>query len=70
MSKVNIDFLQEKKIRMLFGMVAFIGGLTTVLIFIQNRRNKKEKDEVLALEKELRQLQIEKLRAEKKKEVF
>jgi cadmium resistance protein CadD (predicted permease) len=70
MSKVNIDFLQEKKIRMLFGMVAFIGGLTTVLIYIQSRRNKKEKDEILALEKELRQLQIEKLRAEKKKEVF
>lgn len=70
MSKVSIDFLQEKKIRMLFGMVAFIGGLTTVLIYIQSRRNKKEKDEILALEKELRQLQIEKLRSEKKRDVF
>lgn len=70
MSKVSIDFLQEKKIRMLFGMVAFIGGLTTVLIYIQSRRNKKEKDEILLLEKELRQLQIEKLRSEKKRDVF
>lgn len=62
----KIDFLQEKKIRMLFGLVAFIGGVTTILIYMQNRKSKKEQDEILALEKELRTLQIEKLRKDKR----
>ena len=62
----KIDFLQEKKIRLLFGLVAFIGGVTTILIYMQNRKNKKEQDEILALEKELRTLQIEKLRKDKR----
>jgi cadmium resistance protein CadD (predicted permease) len=62
----KIDFLQEKKIRMLFGLVAFIGGVTTILIYMQNRKSKKEQDEILALERELRTLQIEKLRKDKR----
>jgi cadmium resistance protein CadD (predicted permease) len=62
----KIDFLQEKKIRLLFGMVAFIGGVMTILVYMQNRKAKKEQDEILALEKELRTLQIEKLKKDKR----
>lgn len=62
----RIDFLQEKKIRLLFGLVAFIGGVSTILLYMQNRNGKKEKSEILALEKELRSLQIEKLRKDKR----
>jgi cadmium resistance protein CadD (predicted permease) len=62
----KIDFLQEKKIRLLFGIVAFIGGVTTILLYMQNRKAKKEQNEILALEKELRTLQIEKLRKDKR----
>ena len=62
----KIDFLQEKKIRLLFGIVAFIGGVMTILVYMQNRKAKKEQDEILALEKELRTLQIEKLKKDKR----
>jgi hypothetical protein len=62
----KMDFLQEKKIRMLFGLVAVIGSVTTILVYMQNRKSKKEQDEILAIEKELRTLQIEKLRKDKR----
>jgi hypothetical protein len=62
----KIDFLQERKIRLLFGLVAFIGGVTTIVVYMQNRKSKKEQDEILALERELRTLQIEKLRKDKR----
>jgi NADH:ubiquinone oxidoreductase subunit 6 (subunit J) len=65
MTMNKINFLQEKKIRLLFGLVAFIGGVTTILLYVHNRRSKKEQDEILALEKELRTLQIEKLNKDK-----
>ena len=66
----KIDFLQEKKIRLLFGIDAFIGGVTTILVYMQNRKAKKEQDEILALEKELRTLQIEKLKKDKRNGVY
>lgn len=62
----KIDFLQEKKIRLLFGLVAFLGGITTIFVYMQNRKAKKEQTEILALEKELRTLQIEKLKKDKR----
>lgn len=62
----KIDFLQEKKIRLLFGLVAFLGGITTIFVYMQNRKAKKEQTEIIALEKELRTLQIEKLKKDKR----
>jgi hypothetical protein len=66
----NFDLLQEKKIRALFGIVTLIGGITTVLIYVQNRKHKKEATEIAALEKELKLLQIERLKNDKKNGIF
>ena len=60
-----IDKLQEKKIRVLFGLVAFIGGLTSILLFHQRNKNSKENKVVMDMEKELRALQIEELKMRK-----
>lgn len=60
MNKLNL--LQERKIKLLFGFVAFIGGLTTLMVYIQNRKTKKEEDEIRKLEKELKILQIDKIK--------
>lgn len=66
MSKLKVDLIQEKQIRLLFYLVATMGAVTTLLLFFQNRKNRKEKDELLDLEKELKTLQLEKLRKEKR----
>jgi hypothetical protein len=60
-----IDKLQEKKIRVLFGLVAFLGGVTSLLLYTQRKRNSKENKEIMDLEKELRTLQIEDLKMRK-----
>ena len=60
-----IDRLQEKKIRVLFGLVAFIGGITSLLLFSRRNKNSKENKEIMDLEKEVRSLQIEDLKMRK-----
>ena len=66
MSKLKIDLVQEKQIRLLFYLIATLGATTTLLLYFQNRKNRKEKDEVLALEKGLKTLQLDKLKREQK----
>ena len=61
-----IDKLQEKKIRVLFGLVAFLGGMTTLLLYAQKRKYNKESKEILDMERELKSLQLEELRLRKK----
>lgn len=67
MAKSTVDLIQEKQIRLLFYLVATLGATTTLVLYWQNRKNRKEKDELLAMEKELKTLQLEKLKAEKKR---
>jgi cell division protein FtsL len=67
MAKATVDLIQEKQIRLLFYLVATLGATTTLVLYWQNRKNRKEKDDLLAMEKELKTLQLEKLKAEKKR---
>ena len=59
------DKLQSKQIRLLFGLVAFLGGASTLLLYFQRRKNSKEEKELLALDKELKELQLRKLKSQK-----
>lgn len=67
MAKSTVDLIQEKQIRLLFYLVATLGATTTLVLYWQNRKNRKEKSELLAMEHELKTLQLEKLKAEKKR---
>jgi hypothetical protein len=66
----KIDLLQERQIRWLFGIVAFIGGITTILVYLQDRHSKKQRTELDELERELKILQLEKLKADKRRNGF
>jgi cell division protein FtsL len=68
--KAKVDLLQEKQIRVLFYLVATMGALTTLAVFYQNRKMRKEKLPLIKMEEELKQLQLEKLRSEKSKGTF
>ena len=67
MAKAAVDLIQEKQIRLLFYLVATMGAVTTLALYFQNRKTRDEKKELLDMEKELKTLQLEKLRAEKKR---
>ena len=67
MAKLTVDLIREKQIRLLFYLVATLGATTTLVLYWQNRKNRKEKSELLAMEHELKTLQLEKLKAEKKR---
>ena len=60
-----VDRIQEKRIRVLFGLVAFLGGVTSLLLYTQRRKGEKETREILNMEKELKALQLEELKARK-----
>lgn len=48
----------------MFGAVAFIGGVSGLLIYFQKRKFSKEHAELLALDKEIKTLTLEKLKKE------
>ena len=62
-----VDKLQEKKIRVLFACVAFLGGFTSILLYSQRRRNSKEQKGILNMEREVKSLQLEELKMRKAK---
>jgi len=59
------DKIQSKQITFLFGAVAFIGGVSGLLIYFQKRKFSKEHAELLALDKEIKTLTLERLRKQK-----
>jgi len=65
LSNLSIDSKQEKRLNLIFGLVAALSGLAAILIYIDNRRHSKVQAEIHALDKELKNLQIEKLKNEK-----
>lgn len=66
----RIDILQERQIRWLFGIVAFIGGITTILVYVQNRHDQSNRKELDEMEREIKLLQLQKLRADKRRNGF
>ena len=60
-----VDKTQSKQISFLFGAVAFIGGVSGLLIYFQKRKFSKEQAELFALEKEIKLLTLQKLKGEK-----
>ena len=60
------DKIQSKQITFLFGAVAFIGGLSGLLIYFQKRKFSKEHAELLALDKEIKTLTLAKLKKDQK----
>jgi hypothetical protein len=58
----GIDARQEGRINLVFGLVAALSGIAAILIYIDNRRHSQIQEEILALDRELKQQQLEKLR--------
>ena len=62
-----IDSVQEKQIRIIFTLFGIAAAITTINIYLQARKHKKADDRIRSMELEIKQLELEKLRSEKKK---
>ena len=60
-----VNSKQEKSLNLIFGLVAALSGLAAILIYVDNRRHSKVQQEINELDKELKIMQIEKLKNDK-----
>ena len=64
--KFTVDSIQEKKIRILFGAVAFLGGVTAILVYFHQRKLGQQRKELIDLEMKVKKLQLKELEAKVK----
>lgn len=56
------DLLQEKKIGWLIGAFAVLGTVVAVIAYIDQKKHNELQKEVIELDKELKRLQLEKIK--------
>jgi hypothetical protein len=60
----EIDKIQTKQIRILFVAVAAIGGLTALWLYPARKKSEKQKHELFELDKQIKELELRKLKKE------
>ena len=66
LTNLRINSSQERRLNLVFGIVAALSGLAAILIYIDNRRHSKVQEELFTLDKELKELQLQELKNGKK----
>jgi hypothetical protein len=59
---MNIDLLQEKKIQSLATWMIIIGGVVGVLVYLNQKKHNDVEKELFELDKEIKTLQLSKLK--------
>jgi hypothetical protein len=59
---MNIDLLQEKRIQNLATWMIVIGGVVGVLVYLNQRKHNQVERELFELDKEIKTLQLSKLK--------
>jgi hypothetical protein len=62
LTNIGIDSKQEKRLNFLFGLIAALSGIAAIMIYIDNRRHSRVQEEILSLDKELKELQIREIK--------
>jgi hypothetical protein len=58
----GVDLLQEKKIRFLIGALTAVGGLVALFAFLNQRKHNAVERELFALDKQIKLLQLKKMK--------
>ena len=59
---MNIDLLQENKIQTLATWMIVIGGVVGILVYVNQKKHNEVEKELFALAKEIKTLQLSKLK--------
>ena len=58
----EIDSIQSKQIKFILTALFALGGLSAFLVYLDNKKHSKLKTEVMNLEKEIKQLELERMK--------
>lgn len=58
----SIEIPAGKKIGLVISILAGLGGITAFLLYIERRSHRKIEEEVLVLDKNIKELQLQKLK--------
>lgn len=59
---MNLNLLQERKIKWLVAGLSALGGLVALLVYMDQKKHNQVQKELFALDKEIKTLQLEKLK--------
>lgn len=57
-----VDKKQNRLLDTIVSMVALLGGITALLAYLDNRKNRQLQERVLALDQEIKEMQLSKLK--------
>jgi hypothetical protein len=66
---MTTDKLQTKNINLLIGMVSALGGVALFMGYLHTKKHSKLQEEVLAIDKEIKRLELEEKRNGKKNSI-
>jgi len=58
----TFDLLQERKLRWVIGALALLGTVVAIIAYIDQKEHNELQKEVIALDKELKSLQLQKIK--------
>jgi hypothetical protein len=58
----RVDILQNNKINLAIALITGIGAITGVLLYIEKKKNSEIEKEILALDKNIKELQLRNLK--------
>jgi ketopantoate reductase len=59
---MNLDILQESKIKWLIAGLGALGGIVALLVYLDQKKHNEVQKELFALDKEIKTLQLQKLK--------
>ena len=59
---LNIDAVQETKIKWLIVGIGTLGGIVAILIYLDQKKHNQVQKEIFALDKEIKMLQLKNLK--------
>lgn len=61
-TNMNLNLLQDKKIKWLIAGLTVVGGIIGVLVYVDQKKHNKVQRDLFALDKEIKMLQLQKLK--------
>jgi hypothetical protein len=58
----RVDILQNNKINLAIALITGIGAITGILLYIEKKKNSEIEKEILALDKDIKELQLRNLK--------
>jgi hypothetical protein len=59
---LNIDLVQEKKLKLLVLGLGALGGIVAVLVYLDQKKHNNVQKELFVLDKEIKMLQLQRLK--------